>query len=312
MDYDNSTLNQIFASKIDDPEMAKEAQEKIASFIRTKLREESFARKILPPETVTKSDCQIAVDHDTMVKIVSIEPDSKAMPVTFRGRPTDRYVTGERFEIKFFSIFSDYFRKAEQELLAYDYPITKVIEHNTVKDIHTVEDSQFIAHVREALRLSGKTVNSSDTRMTAANLKALFNLMDGNKLKSAKMLMTLPRYNDTMEFVNLIQPMGTSGGGQTGLSSGDLAKEIIVDGFKYHSLFGRKVVTTIKNDLISDDEIFIFAEPKFLGKFYILNETKFYLRKVINMIEWVSWEDIAMGFGNINGIGCLKLNQPEE
>lgn len=306
---DTAALNQIFVSKIEDPEMRKEAQEKIASFIRTKLREESFARKILPPESVTKADCQRAVDHDTLVKIIDIEPDSKAMPVTFRGRATENYVEGDRFMVKFFTIMSEIFKKAEQELLAYDYPVTQVIEQNTVKDIHEVEDSIFMAHVRNAINLTGNVVTAYDGVLTAANIEMLCNLLDSNRLKSACLLMTLSRYNDTMRFVNLISPDSTASQGLTG---GNMAEKIIVDGFTEYKLFGRKVITTIKNDIVDEDEIFVFAEPKYLGKSYVLNETKFSLDKKYNMIEWASWEDIAMGFGNINGIGMLKIEDSEE
>ncbi len=47
------------------------------------------------------------------------------------------------FEIPFHRVTSESFTKADQELLAYDMPITKIITENSVKDIQKLEDSRF-------------------------------------------------------------------------------------------------------------------------------------------------------------------------
>ena len=103
-------------------------------------------------EPVTRTDCQRSVDHDTLVKIVDIEPKSKAMAMTFRGQPTARFIRAPRFEIPFFTISSEKFEKTEQELLAYEMPITKIIEENSVKDIQSIEDRQFLVYVEAAVQ----------------------------------------------------------------------------------------------------------------------------------------------------------------
>jgi hypothetical protein len=38
----------------------------------------------------------------------------------------------------------------------------------------------------------------------------------------------------------------------------------------------------------------VFTKPEFFGKFYVLNNTKFYIDKIANMITFQAWEDIAM------------------
>ena len=47
--------------------------------------------------------------------------------------------------------------------------------------------------------------------------------------------------------------------------------------------------------------------PEFFGRFYILNQTKFYIDKIANLITWQSWEDIGMGIGNIASVVKLEL-----
>ena len=127
-----STINALFGEAINDPSEIVKLAAAGGAFIRQKLRELSFLRKIMPPVMVTKQDTQRSVDHDGLVKIVDIEPESKALPLTWRGEPDARYVTGPRYELRFFSISSEKFEKTEQELLSYESPITKIIEENSV------------------------------------------------------------------------------------------------------------------------------------------------------------------------------------
>ena len=87
-----------------------------------------------------------------------------------------------------------------------------------------------------------------------------------------------------------------------------VASEITVDGYKYNTLLGYKLVTTIKNDIILPKNIYAFAAPQFLGNFFILNQTKFWINKRANLVEWQSWEDIAVGIANVNGVAKITLS----
>ena len=99
-------LNTLFVESLDSrQEMEKLAME-TSSYVRTRMREVSFARKIMMPIPVTKADCQRSVNHDQLVKIVDIEPNSSASAINFRGRPESEYIVGERYEIPFYGITS--------------------------------------------------------------------------------------------------------------------------------------------------------------------------------------------------------------
>ena len=67
-------LNELFTQKLASAEGKEKMAEFGGSYIRDRLREVSYARKVLPPEMVTRADCQRSVNHDTLVKIVDIEP----------------------------------------------------------------------------------------------------------------------------------------------------------------------------------------------------------------------------------------------
>lgn len=69
--------------------------ESAGEFLHRRLLEVSFARKIIPPK-FTPRDSARKIDHDTLVRIVDVEPKSKAMAITFRGEPTASFTRKER------------------------------------------------------------------------------------------------------------------------------------------------------------------------------------------------------------------------
>src|ERR1019366_7404362 len=91
-------LNDMFTQKVGTAEGKEKIAEYGGTYIRDRLREVSFARKVLPPQQVTRAACQRSASHDTLVKILDIEPQSKALSMTFRGQPTARFIRADRAE----------------------------------------------------------------------------------------------------------------------------------------------------------------------------------------------------------------------
>ncbi len=183
-----SVFNELFASKLSSNEGKEKIAEYSGSYIRDRLREVSFARQVLPPEQVTKADCQRSVNHDTLVKIIDIEPQSRAMSITFRGTPDARFIRGSRADVAFFTISSEMFQKTEQELMAYEMPLTKIIEENSVKDIQEIEDREFTIHIEAAVQALQTEANGGvATALNASNIGTTveFSVRKGELARSA-------------------------------------------------------------------------------------------------------------------------------
>lgn len=322
-------LNDLFFEKVS----SNEGKEKIAEFggtyIRDRLREVSFARKILPPQPVQRTECQRSVNHDTLVKIVDIEPESRAMSMGFRGQPTARLIRGARYEIPFFTISSEKFEKHEQELLAYEMPITKIIEENSVKDIQAIEDRQFLLYVESCiqalqLEVNGNSATACNTTNVLSGACVLTSVVKGEgaltsatndftvhpilkpdvikvkqllhrkHLRAERMVMTEPDFDNVSAWT--IQDVGMT-----------IAGETTVEGYKASTIVGLKVIRTIKTEILREGNVYVFTAPEFFGRFYILNQTKFYIDKIANLITWQSWEDIGIGLGNISAVCKLEL-----
>jgi hypothetical protein len=293
-----SVLNTLFTNSLDTAQGKEKLAVAGASYVRERLRETSFAAKILPMQQVTKADLQRSVSHEGFTKIVDVEPQSLAVALDFRSQPDGRFITAPRFEVPFFTISSERFHKTEQELQSYEMPITKVIEQNSVKDLQRIQDRTFIdyayAAVLGASALPGgvnKNLNQGgQTNIQAkADLIELFDTLDDDELAVGTLLMTKSMFNSWLALPN------------TEIGS-ILNSEIAVDGYKYNTILGHKIITTIKRDIIFPTEIWCFADPDYLGKHYVLNNVKFYIDKRANMVEWQSWFDLGMGFPNIRSI----------
>jgi hypothetical protein len=320
-------LNELFAQKLSSAEGKEKIAEYGGSYIRDRLREVSFTRKIIPPEQVTRADCQRSVNHDTLVKIVDVEPRSRAMTMTFRGQPSARFIRGGRAEVAFFTISSEMFQKTEQELLAYEMPITKIIEENSVKDIQEIEDREFVIHIEAAVQALQTEANGGSA--TALNFSAigttvefsvikgelartagtddatvrpiqrpdivnLFKLLDGQRLRCERLLFTEVDWDDILQWT--VEDFGDR-----------IQSETTVDGYKYNTVLGRPYVRTIKTDILRPGNVYAFTKPEFFGKFYVLNNTKFYIDKIANTITFQAWEDIGMSIINIASVKKLEL-----
>jgi hypothetical protein len=336
----SEVLNELFVSKLD----TEAGKEKIAAlggdYIRDRLREESFARKILPPQTVSRSDLQVSVNHDTLVKIVEIEPQSRAMSMTFRGQPDASYYTGSRFEVAFHTVGSLRYEQTEQELMAYTMPITEIIRKNIVNDIQEVEDTVFLDHVEKAVQSLNQDELGVDfdaafgagEGFCAANIAASTagtrgKLKGENAGAGAEGATTdsgeLTK-NDLIKLFQLFTGRGERGSRLrcdqilmtdtdfediNGFTQEEVGHKIVgeamVDGYKYSTLIGRKFTRTLKTDILRPGNIYAFAAPEFLGGFMVLNKTKFYADKERNRVSFEAWEDIGMYIGNV--AACRKL-----
>lgn len=322
-------INEYFTTKIASEEGKMKVAEYGGTFVRDRLREVSFARMILPPKPVTRADCQRSVSHDTLVKLVELEPRSRAMALTFKDQPTVNIIRAERAEVGFFTVASEMFQKTEQELLAYEMPITRIIEENCVKDMQEIEDREFIIHAESCVQALQKEANGGVvTPLTASALQAgdvvefsvrkgelarvasdddavvrpvqrkditeLRKLLDGNRLKAERLLLTEVDFDDLLSWT--IEDQGSQ-----------LQTETAIDGWKHNTIMGLPYVRTIKTDILRPGNVYVFTKPDFLGKFFILNSTKFYIDKVANQITFQAWEDIGMILANIAAIRKTEL-----
>ena len=316
-------INQSFVRKLEDGRV-KEAQDEGSRFIRSKLRQESFAREILEPVEIGADEIDRDEHTDQPKKIIEKEPDSVATFVTFKGSGQRTFFRGPRYSVSFGKIETEHFMKSKFELLTYQNDIRKILTDNSVKDMADVEDQKFIETVKAAMGQVGRTtvldknnaageaVANSDTSFNVANLKAandldcdgkpltknliaqLYQNMTMQKMPIGKLLMTKSTFMEVLKFDH------TEVGN-------DIVSAHYRDGIAgEEKLFGVPVITTIKNDIIADNEIYLFAPENYLGNFFLLQDATLFIKQEADMIEFWSYSAPGIGIGNANGIRRLR------
>lgn len=336
MDYSAEMVNSGFIERLENEGATKTAAASL-NYIKDRLRESSFADMIIPNERVVRGDLQRSTEHDTMVKIVDIEPGSRAMAVNFRGQPTAEYVNGKRFAIGFFTISSLKFEIVEQELMAYEMPVTKIIEENSLKDMVEVKDREFLNHVESCIDAMQEEANgvttfsAGDGRIGVSKVKGILAQQSGD---GAAVYTTYAiQRQDIVKIKKLLKRQVLDSSGNivragrlrpvlmlmtesdsddfdqwTHEDYGDkLQSETALDGYTYNKVLGLRIVRTIKNDILREGNVYVFTAPEFFGRNYTLNDVKFYIDKQANRIFWQAWMDVGMGFGNIAAPVKLEL-----
>jgi hypothetical protein len=144
------------------PESTIKVSRATSDYIRMKLREEGFLRKILPAQTITGDDLTKQVSTDKPSKVVELEPDSPgAMSIPFGEFPTGTYIHGKRWLVTFSRIATPMFNKDVAELHDYDLDIRQVISDNALKDLQAEEDGKFIQTVNSILSNDGMTADTA-------------------------------------------------------------------------------------------------------------------------------------------------------
>jgi hypothetical protein len=319
---------QRFVQMMDMPGGKEKVAQATSNYIRDKLREDSFFAQVIPPEDVTADECQPSTEHDTIVKIVEVENEqSVAMRITFRGGYKAEFIRAPRVAVPFYTIMSPMFEKTEQELLAYRMPLTKLVERNAIKDIELIQDYVFLVHIEAAVQSMqtaanggvgtalatsniGTTVEASINKGEGArnsstddlvvhpiirpDFARIMKILNSTERKPKTLLITDPDYTDILQWS--ITDLGNR------YTEGSLE-----NGLALNTLFGLKIIRTIKTKVLRVGNVYCFTEPDFLGKFFVLNKVKFYLDKEINKIRFCAWEDIGSAIINVASIAKLEL-----
>tara|TARA_R110002110_G_scaffold69686_7_gene187749 strand:+ start:494 stop:1417 length:924 start_codon:yes stop_codon:yes gene_type:complete len=298
--FDAESFNTLFLGRLDEPAGIEKANKAGGAYVRLRLREKAVNRGILPPETVTKEDCQRSINHDLLVKIVDIEQNSSASAMNFRSSANVRYINGKRYEIPFWKIASDRFQADEGELLASDYPVTKTIEDQTVRDMDRVEDQTFFEYswqITDGATGTGK-VNTAVGPVDRTFISNCLNVLeDSDELAVDCVVMHKSDWNDWITL-----PASDVGD--------QLAGEMVVNGYKYNQIMGHKLIVSIKSMtrassaelLLGAGTMWFYAAPSYLGNSYILGDVRFYIEKRGSVVSWESWYYRAIGFGNRDAI----------
>ena len=292
-------INSNFVRKIEEGRI-KEAEAAGTTFIRKKMREDAFSRRIITPVSLTEDEIDRSLDSDQPQKIVEKEPDSTATYVPFKGSGELTWFTGPRYAVRFGKTESQKFTKSKFELMTYRNDIRKILSDNSVKDMALEEDRHFIDTVEACIALNpGVQSLTPAGGLTPANFANLLKAMVALKKPIGKILCSKSLYYDTLKF----------DAQQVGDQIVSRHYDNGVEGEE--KLFGVPVVTTIKagtagslkrDEVIADNVMYLFAPENYLGNFFLLQDATLFIKQEADLIQFWSYAAPGIGIGETEAI----------
>lgn len=303
---ETAQLNEAIFEQLGDRGMEKNAIDAINDFTRIRVREDGFARKIMPPLQISNEDLDRTVWTDKPVKVVDKENNSPAaISIAFGGLPTNFYIRGPRYQVTFDRVITPRFTKDVEELRTYVMDIRQVTSDNAIKDMLAEEDSKFISAVNTSL-IAVDTVTPTSG---VVQWKTIGGGISRESMQDAfKVLPSTPFHLETATvLINnvTIRELLKWGRDEVG---GDRSQELLFNGWSEAEFMRSKFIITIKRDLVPDNNIFIFSDPKFIGKMYLLEDTTMYIKREAWMLEFFAYETIGSSIGHTGGLARVTFN----
>jgi len=282
-------------------DMTKAAAISATSYIRTVIKEEGLIRKLFTPIKLTQSQIDKSADTDKPIKIVEKEVDTTALSTPFRGAAPAEYISGNKYVVNFHKIETKMLEKEIFELRTYDNDIRKMLTDNGLKEIMSIEDQTFFTIVDAACAAAAATqIHAPGGGVNKDNI------LDG---------------------IKLFQSLSPKVGGGTMVMNDNTYVEIqknfeyedvgaIVEDFYTGNTVHTKVcqwpaLISIKQNIIADNVIYLFATEDFMGKFFVLEDPTAYMEtKKGTMLMWNFWEVIGLGIGNTASFVKIVMTAP--
>lgn len=294
-------INRAFWNKLEDGRI-KEAADEGSGFIRTRMREDSFQRRIIVPKQIDETEIDRDEDNDFPKVVIDKEPDSVASFLPFMGTAKQKLFTGKRYAAYFGKVESQRNTMSKFQLLTYRYDVRKVLSDNCVKDMAAEEDRVFLKTINDYITtpLVGVTADyevdltAADHGISNRGIKKLLQKMDSKELPVGKLLLAKSTFREILEYESFNV-------------SEAVMQRIFEQGVDTETvIFGVPVVVTVKESLFTKvggvvQHCYLFTTEEFFGKSFLLQDATLYLEKRADMLEFWAYEAIATGIGSFNG-----------
>lgn len=293
------------------PEQIKLATTSMNTFTRNKLREESFAEKILTPVDIANDELHPAEDPELLVRWTEREPDvAPAMSVPLGVTPDGQQFKGTRYPTYFSRLISPVFNKDVDKLRGYGYDIRQVMLDLSTKEIATVIDTKLIDKCDAAMGL----INTANA-LNGLSLPQYVSISGG---------ITRSNVEQAFEVISKLRvpfgPMQPNGGESQGVMlannvtamrfttfersevGGDESQRAYLEGTPPPKIMGVKMITTIKRDLIPDNTIYLFSSEEFFGKYYRLQPLTVFMENKAYWLSFFQYINLGMSIGNVKGV----------
>lgn len=307
--------NELFLDLVN-AHQTKDAADIVSEFTRMRVRESSFVERILPSQKLSNDqlDKQVYTEHP--VKISEREPGTPASyTVPYGGMPEEFYFRGDRYAVHFDRIMTPKFLKDVGELRTTEMDIRQIIADNSALDMDDHLDSKFIETVLTIV--SNGAANLANPNAGENVIQPITGVVQNQHIAAPisretifDMMKIQPKSPTRAETATVllnnitVKEIAKFGRDEFG---GDLAQEVMINGFAERTFGGARFLVTIKHELVPDNVFFLFMDPKYMGKHFTLEDTTLNLEKRAFMLEFFSYRECGMTIGNISSVARVRI-----
>lgn len=286
-----------------DREMIKSASLAADQYFRVRVRENGVRRQITPPQQVTDADFDYTEYTDFPVMFAEIEPNSAgAVRVSFESGPSNEVIHALKTRIEFSRIMTPKYSIDKIRLKGYKMPLLDIMYDLMLKDIMDTEDQSLMAVDDKILGVrNADNVDLGCRRWTTAGP-----LSRASMIHAGKAMFATPGHIPLKQYLlnwGTYMDLGQFGREDVG---GDLAQDVYLNGVTQTTMFGVPCVVTTKRELIADNDMYIYSDPRFYGGFYTYEDVSMITDEQDNI--WLSFfMHETIGASVVNAAGVAKV-----
>jgi len=288
-------------------------QEKAAAasndYIRQQIYEGAFMNQIIPAEKIGDDDLDQDITSRKPYKIVELEPRSTgAVSVQFGTLPNSLLLEAEKIPIYFNRIQSQRYIKDVDELRSIKMDIRQILCDQQIKHMEWEMDRRFIYTINDAIALPFRASTNAALKgnkmwevyadgLTREAFVDSTNIMRKSTchLSPNKVLLNTITYSEFLKW----------GFEETG---GDKSQQVLYNGGITDKIMGLDISATIKRELVPDGRVYYFAEPKFLGRNYVLEDPVMWVKNEAYWVEWFMYQTVGGCIVNLAAVAAADFD----
>jgi len=308
LDYDQTRAqSRVWLEKFESENTAmyKQAVDNVNEITRTKVREEGILRRNQPWINITNDDLDRTLTPGEMVKYVDLEPDQPgASVIPLASQPPTLYMRTERYAVQFARYTTRRFVTDVDALRTNYIDARTVFSDNSIKDLLAEEDANYLLAANTAM--VGRDV------VTPAAGVAQWRSVHGNLTRDTiiegfKIIPASSGNLDTKSMLLNVLTAADFGKMTFNEYGGPGSQDLLLNGWTSDTLRDRRVLITIKKNLVPTNTIFYFADEKFLGKNYMLEDNTLSVKREDWMVYFFAYALAGGAIGNSAGVGRMDL-----
>lgn len=294
-----------------DDGFVKRASVATSKATRTQVREEGFQRAIMSFDMITNENLDYFGDSELPGVWYELEPDSPpARHIPYNDTPNSFNYRAEKYVVLLSVVSTEEMTKNINQLRTYKTDVRQIVNDNLLRDIHTAEDTAFLAEVD---RIVGSAATAYATVESAApgayqHVDMGAATFSRTGLKRAVSYL-IERHLPVGVFLVNQRTANEFLGWKRDEMGGDLSQELARKGLKAlekFEMFNVPFISTIKNSLVTNGILYQFAPREFLGNALMLEDVTVTIKKEYDIIRMRAQEQIGFTIGNTLAIQKLK------